>query len=347
MTGDAREKTRRYEVEFDSADATSRINASLWWRANPLDAAAAPEATVSPKGVVQIVHGMAEHVERYDEFARFLADAGYLVCGHNQIGHGASAPRQQWGCLPARGGRQVLVEDVHSLRRLVSQHVSDGTPHYVFGHSMGSFTTRSYISRHGDGLAGAVICGTGFVPVAKSRAGRTLARLISRLRGEDYKSKLLHSMADGSYSKAVENARTEFDWLSHNEENVERYIADEACGFMFSAGGYATLTDLTAEVCTLECAQRVPHQLPLLFIAGAEDPVGDMGEGVAKAADLARQAGSTDVTCKIYHGMRHEILNERDRRLVFGDVLSWLDKRTEVADETHGASMPATRPEEA
>jgi alpha-beta hydrolase superfamily lysophospholipase len=325
MTGDAREKIRRYEVEFDSADATSRINASLWWRANPLDAATAPEAIVSPKGVVQIVHGMAEHVERYDEFARFLADAGYLVCGHNQIGHGASAPRQQWGCLPARGGRQVLVEDVHSLRRLVSQHVSDGTPHYVFGHSMGSFTTRSYISRHGDGLAGAVICGTGFVPVAKSRAGRTLARLISRLRGEDYKSKLLHSMADGSYSKAVENARTEFDWLSHNEENVERYIADEACGFMFTAGGYVTLTDLMHEVCTVACVSTYPKDLPLLYIAGTQDPVGECGEGVSKAADLAHGAGVVDVRCRLYAGMRHEILNENGRQVVFDDVVSWME----------------------
>jgi alpha-beta hydrolase superfamily lysophospholipase len=330
----------RYDISFDSADGNSRIRGYLWWDENPL------EAEVKPRGVVLLLHGMCEHIERYDEFARDLARHGYLACGHNQIGHGSSTTPERLGCLPV-DGREALLADVHELRRLVVERVGENVPLFVFGHSMGSFTTRSYISRHGDGLAGAVICGTGFVPVAKSRAGRTLARLISRLRGEDYKSKLLHSMADGSYSKAVENARTEFDWLSHNEENVERYIADEACGFMFSAGGYATLTDLTAEVCTLECAQRVPHQLPLLFIAGAEDPVGDMGEGVAKAADLARQAGSTDVTCKIYHGMRHEILNERDRRLVFGDVLSWLDKRTEVADETHGASMPATRPEEA
>ncbi|MBP3885813.1 MAG: lysophospholipase [Olsenella sp.] len=341
MTKNVRSMARRYETEFDSADSTSRINASVWWSENPLD------TVVSPKGVVQIVHGMAEHIERYDEFARFLVDAGYLVCGHNQIGHGASAPKERWGCLPARGGRQILVEDVHSLRKLVTKRVRNGTPHYVFGHSMGSFITRSYISRYGGGLAGAIICGTGFVPVATSRAGRTLARIISRLRGEDHKSELLHSMADGSYSKALEGAKTDFDWLSRNEENVKRYMADEACGFMFSAGGYATLTDLTAEVCTLECAQRVPHQLPLLFIAGAEDPVGDMGEGVTKAADLARQAGSADVTCKIYHGMRHEILNEKDRRLVFGDVLAWLDDRTKVADETRAIFMPAKTPEEA
>lgn len=318
----------RYDISFDSADGRSLIRGYLWWGENPLEA-----GLVEPRGVVLLVHGMCEHIERYDAFARDLARHGYLVCGHNQVGHGSSTTPDRLGCLPL-DGRDVLVSDVHELRRIACEHVGEKVPLFVFGHSMGSFVTRSYVSRHGGGLAGAILCGTGFIPPAKSRAGRTLARLIARVRGVDYKSPLLQSMAEGSYSSMIEDAQTPSDWLSFDRDNINRFLADDECGFTFSAGGYATLTDLTAEVCTLECAQRVPHQLPLLYIAGAQDPVGDFGEGVTASAELARRAGSDDVTCKIYEGMRHEILKEKSRDVVVDDVLAWLDSRGAVAEAT-------------
>ena len=317
----------RYDISFDSADGNSRIRGYLWWDENPL------EAEVKPRGVVLLLHGMCEHIERYDEFARDLARHGYLACGHNQIGHGSSTTPERLGCLPV-DGREALLADVHELRRIVVERVGENVPLFVFGHSMGSFITRSYIAHHGGGLAGAIICGTGFIPPAKSRAGRTLARLIARVRGVDYKSPLLQSMAEGSYSSMIEDAQTPSDWLSFDRDNVNRFLADDECGFTFSAGGYATLTDLTAEVCTLECAQRVPHQLPLLYIAGAEDPVGDFGVGPAASAELARKAGSEDVTCKIYENMRHEILKEKSRDVVVEDVLTWLDSRAAEAEKT-------------
>lgn len=311
---------QRFGLKYDSADGSSTIRGSIWWTEDPL------KTTVAPRAVVQLVHGMCEHIERYDDFARFLVGRGFLVCGHNHIGHGSSVARERRGCIPPYG-RQAIVEDVERLRRLVTPHVQNGTPYFVFGHSMGSYVVRNYIADYGRGLAGAILCGTGFVPVATSAAGRTLARAICRTRGADHKSALLHGLVDGAFSKAVKDAKTPYDWISYNRENIERYLADEDCGFMFSAGGYAMMLDLTATTCSPACAQRVPHELPLLFVSGAEDPVGDNGDGVTTAADLAKSAGSTDVSCKLYPGMRHEILNEKSNDVVYEDILEWVESR--------------------
>ncbi len=321
-------------LRFASSDETSTIHACVW-SSSALPGDVGPR--LAPRGVIQVVHGMCEHKERYDEFARALVHAGFVVCAHDQIGHGQSCAPERWGCLPAHGGRDILVEDVHRLRALMTSHLRKGTPYIVFGHSMGSFVTRAYISQHAGGLAGAIICGTGSVDVSVSRAGNALARAIARLRGQRHKSKLLRGMADGGYASTIPNARTEFDWLSRNQENVDRYIADEACGFAFSAGGYATLTELTAEVCDLKCAQRVPADLPLYYIAGGEDAVGGMGVGVEQAAELATRAGSRDVSCKIYARMRHEILNEDGRAQVFADVIAWAARRCSLAQATPAA----------
>ena len=305
----------REELTFASADGTSTIQAYLWH----------PEG--APRASLQITHGMAEHITRYDEFARFLAKAGFLVAGHDQIGHGASCTPDKRGCLPGKTGKDILVEDVHKLRGIVEERTGGKLPHFCFGHSLGSFITRIYISRYGEGLAGAIICGTGTVPVATSKVGNAIARLISRFKGENSYSGLLEGMGVGAYAKAIEGAETPLDWLSFNRENIDRYIDDELCGFSFSTGGYAVVTALTAEACSLDCAKKVPADLPLLYIAGVGDPVGSMGEGVRQAVALAQEAGSTDVTCTIYEDMRHEILNEDDRGQVMADILSWLEER--------------------
>ena len=305
----------REPIEFASADTKTTIKGWVWL----------PEG--EPKAVVQITHGMAEHIERYDEFARFLADRGFAVCGHNQIGHGASVTDGRYGCLPEHNGPEVLVADVDTLRHLAQTRFGADLPYFLFGHSLGSFITRAYIARHGLGLAGAIICGTGHVPPATSKAGNMVCHLIARFKGADAVSGLLDGMGVGAYSKAIKDADTPLDWLSYNKENVERYAADPLCGFSFSAGGYATVTALTGEVCTPACFDRTPKELPLLFIAGDGDPVGNMGEGVRTAYQMARDAGSKDAYCIIYEHMRHEILNEDERGRVMEDVANWLEER--------------------
>lgn len=320
----------RTEFTFDSADGESQVRAVLWV---PLtmertdSASGEPElGCFKPRGVVQLIHGMAEHIDRYDDFARFLADAGYLVAGHDHIGHGetAGAPARR-GVIDAEGGADAMIEDAQMLRLLVSQQVASGTPYFIFGHSMGSLVLRSYLPRYGSGLAGAIICGTANEATAVSRTGNLAARAIAAVRGDDYRSSLLHALADGAYSRAIKNARTPFDWLSRDPAVADAFMADEACGFMFSAGAYATLTELAARANSPAAYRATPHELPLLFVAGDADPVGDCGRGVAKAAESMERAGAEDVTLKLFSDMRHEILNELGKEEVYDFILEWID----------------------
>ncbi|MDO4405071.1 MAG: alpha/beta fold hydrolase [Atopobiaceae bacterium] len=311
---------RRETIWCDSTNKSSRLHGYIWW----------PEEGVVPQAAVQLVHGMAEHIARYDEFARYLNERGFVVYGHDHIGHGQSVTSSdQLGDLPVENGTDILVEDVHRVRTEAIARISGAyrtSPQlFIFGHSMGSFVVRAYLARHAFGLSGAIICGTGFMPPRTSATANMLAKTIAKVRGGSYRSKLLHNLGVGSYNQDIENPETELDWLSFNKDNVARYIADENCGFMFSAGGYATVTDLMREVCTKECVAAYPKDLPLLFIAGTEDPVGERGEGVSRAADLAHNVGVTDVRCRLYAGMRHEILNERGRQVVYDDVASWME----------------------
>ncbi len=310
------QEQRREIVHFTSTDNATQIRGVIWW------------PSLEPRGVVQLVHGMAEHIMRYEPFALFLNARGFIVCGHDHVGHGESvASHDDWGHIPARNGSAILVGDVGRMRALMRKRVDAELPHFIFGHSMGSFVTRSYISKCGQGLAGAIICGTAHIPPATSAAGNALARQICATRGERHTSQLLGDLSVGAYAKAIRNPRTPLDWLSYSQENVEAYLADEQCGFAFSAGGNATLTALTLEVCTSKCCKRVPKELPLLYIAGDSDPVGDMGEGVCIAAKMARTAGSEDVSCVIYGHMRHEILNETNAARVMDDVATWMEER--------------------
>lgn len=315
---DVRSAVKTGRIGYRSSDGKTQIRALTW----------EPEKNpgIAPAGIVQIVHGMSEHVERYDEFARYLVSRGYIVCANDHVGHGKSvSDPSEWGCLPSVGGKDVLINDVHELRKTVASRYARQTPYIMFGHSMGSFIVRAYLARNAAGLAAAVICGTGQQPLLLSKFGNIIARRIASSKGEAYKSAFLDGLGAGAFAKKIENARTPFDWISTDDAVVDAYIADESCGVMFSAGGYATLTDLTGEVVTAAAAQAVPAELPLLFIAGALDPVGDNGKGVERAVEQYRRAGVKDIDLKLYEGMRHEILNEPGRAEVFADVADWID----------------------
>lgn len=316
---DVRSAVKTGRIGYRSSDGKTQIRALTW----------EPEKNpgIAPAGIVQIVHGMSEHVERYDEFARYLVSRGYIVCANDHIGHGESvADPSEWGCLPSVGGKEVLINDVHELRKTVASRYARQTPYIMFGHSLGSFIVRAYLARFAEGLAAAVICGTGQQPLLLSKFGNLVARRIAASKGDAYKSTFLDGLGAGSFAKKIDNPRTEFDWISTDDAVVDAYIADESCGVMFSAGGYATLTDLTGEVVTAAAAGAVPADLPLLFIAGALDPVGDMGKGVERAVEQYRRAGVETVDLKLYEGMRHEILNEPGRAEVYADVADWIDE---------------------
>lgn len=304
---------RRSEFFFPSSLEGYSIHAVKW---EPADGRALC--------VVQLIHGMEEHIGRYDDFARFLAMRGCIVCGSSHVGHGKSIPSpDRISCLPEHGA-QIMLSDVHTLKRRMSVEYP-GLPYVMFGHSMGSFLLRVYLARFGEGIDGAVVCGTGQQAPLAARCANAIARGIGRARGFDSKSAMLDKLVTGSFAKGVENPRTAFDWLSCDPSVVDAYIADPACGVMFSAGGYASLTDLVAEAAGRACASQVPDGLPVLFIAGAEDPVGDFGKGPAAAAEMMDEASGADVSLVVYEGMRHEILNEPDRMSVYFDVLRFIE----------------------
>ena len=320
---------KRSELRYPSADGASCIRALVW---EP-DAVA---AGAPPRAVVQLVHGMAEHVERYERFAGVLCAAGYAVCAENHIGHGGSvAASDCLGHIPLNGGVDMLLEDMHALRKLVvarygsaataDQPNSSSAAYVLFGHSLGSFMVRVYLARWGEGVSAAVVCGTGQQPRWLVRAGNALCHVLACVRGERYRSVLVDSLAVGAYGRAIKHARTPQDWLSYDGAVVDAYRADPCCGFMFTVGGYAAVTALASASQDVALASGIPRDVPLLFIAGADDPVGDCGAGVHRAVAQYRRLGMAQVDEIIYDGMRHEILNESDHERVERDVLAWLE----------------------
>ena len=302
----------RQDIWFDSKGA-GKIHACRW----------VPEG--QPRAVVQIIHGIAEFVERYDDFANFLNDQGVLVVAEDHMGHGksicAAVPKGYFS-----GGWMAAVGDTYRLLKNTMEEFP-GVPYILFGHSMGSFMARTILARYPDsGIAGAVICGSAWMPGGVVGAGKTVAGLICKTSGERNPSPFLQKMMFGGYNKRIPNPRTTKDWLSRDEEIVDRYVADPLCGFVASCGLMRDMIIGIRYVQTPANLANMKKYLPVLFIAGDADPVGPYGKGVEKAAKAFRKSGMVNVTVKLYPEARHEILNEINYREVFEDIREWLDK---------------------
>ena len=233
------------------------------------------------------------------------------------------------GFFDEKRGLEILHEDLQTLREMTRERFPD-VPYFWLGHSMGSFLSRQYIARHGAGLAGAVIMGTGSQPAGTLKAGKALCSMIARFRGWTYRSKLVNNMALGSYNKPFEPARTKNDWLTKDEAIVDAYNAQPWCTFMFTVNGYYTLFSSIEDAQDAKTVLKIPKDLPLLLVSGALDPVGAAGKGVEQAFAAYRDAGIRDVKMKLYDGDRHEILNELDREQVYEDLLQWMKGRMPV-----------------
>ncbi|MDR1410500.1 MAG: alpha/beta hydrolase [Oscillospiraceae bacterium] len=275
------------------------------------------------RAVFQIAHGMAEHGERYDEFALYLAERGFAVYVIDHAGHGKSCSPKDWGYFGERDGWSGLVSDSKLLTD-IARNEHPGLPVILFGHSMGSFIARLYAERYGTELAGAIFCGTSGANPA-SGVGIALAGLVTKLRGSYHRSKLLDTMAFGAYNKRIANARTKFDWLSVNNANVDAYIADPGCGFLFTAAGFRDVFTLLSKANSVQWYQNLSKVLPILLIAGEADPVGSYGKGVRQVEALLKENAQERVACKLYPGLRHEIHNEDSRGEVYADILAWCD----------------------
>lgn len=310
-------------ITYASKDGSSTIRALLWTPSEGFGAA--------PRGIVQLVHGMSEHVERYAPFAEYLVGQGFAVAANDHIGHGKSAANEaELGHMPLEAGEEILLGDVHTLRQMLAQRCAEKLPnaqipYILFGHSMGSFIARDYLTHHGEGVSAAIICGTGQQSKAMAKSGRAVVKAIASLRGERFRSRLAHNLGTGGYAKQIEGAQTDVDWICSDPEAVAEYQRDPLCGQVFSVGAYATLANLVSSAIDEERARNIPAELPMFFIAGMGDPVGEFGEGVKRAADEYRSAGIKTVRLKLYEGVRHEILNEPIKEQVYADVLAFLE----------------------
>ncbi len=281
-------------------------------------------AEKAPVAIIQIAHGMAEHGERYADFAEYLCSKGFAVIADDHIGHGKSVKdNSDLGYFGEEGGWDAFVEDEKAITDMITAQYPD-LPVIFFGHSMGSFIAREYLRRYGDDkrIAGGIICGTSGKNPASAIA-INLAGIIASIKGSHHKSEFINKMAFGPYNKKCEG-ETAFDWLTTDKEQVRKYIDDEFCGYLFTAAGYKDLFTILTVVSGKSWYEKMPKNLPLLIISGEDDPVGNYGKGIKQVYNDLMAAGAKDVTLKLYAGMRHEILNEIKKDIVYEDISSWM-----------------------
>ncbi len=288
----------------------------------------APVVKANAKAIVQIAHGMAERKERYEEFASFLAENGYAVFVHDHIGHGESVESDDYlGFFGEEDGWKNLVKDCNTVIKYAKE-TFENKPVVLFGHSMGSFVARAYTEMYDLDLKAAVFCGTSGPNPAAGIAVK-LADAVAKSKGNLYRSELINTLAFGAYNKKFKPQRTDFDWLTSDNEIVDKYVADKYCGFLFTACGYRDLFSVLKHVSNKNWYKRVRKNLPILVISGDADPVGEYGNGVKQVVADLKKTGHNDVEFILYKGMRHEILNEVERANVMNDVLKWLEEKTQ------------------
>mgnify|MGYP001944442680 CR=1 FL=1 len=304
---------KRTNFSFKTPDGID-INAYRW----------ESESGKNVRGIIQIAHGMAEHILRYDDVSRYLVANGFIVYGHDHRGHGGTikAPDDK-GFFANEDGFHKVVQDMKQLSDLIrKEHL--GLPLFLLGHSLGSFITRRYIQLY-DGVSGVILSGTGY-DKGIGKIGLQIAKLERRRKGPRTPSPLMDKLVFYGFNENFEPAKTEFDFLTRDENVVEKYVKDDKCGFVCATSFYIDLlTGLDLIHRKTEVA-KTPRDLPILLISGTMDPVGEEGKGVRKVYKLYKRARCKKIRMKLYKDGRHEMLNEINKDEVYEDILTWLDK---------------------
>ena len=304
---------KKEEFYYDSFCNTNRIHAVKW----------VPEGT--PLCIVQIVHGMAEHTGRYEEFAEFLTDNNIMVVGEDHLGHGLSVGENPRGYFCEKEPAKVLVENVRILKNIIREQYPD-VPYIIFGHSMGSFITRNFIHTYGKEIDGTILSGTGILPKRLLQVMRVMMKVMTKVKGSRHVSKFVKQIAFGNYQKRIPSPKTQHDWLSTDEERVRQYEQDLLCGFTFTLNGFRGLVELMLGLHDMDKIETIPKEFPMHFIYGDHDPVGNYGESAYKSCRIYQRVGMMRVTNTVYPGKRHELLQEDIREEVMSELLSWINK---------------------
>ncbi len=273
----------------------------------------------APRALVLIVHGMAEHIARYDLTARDLCERGFLAAGADLRGHGPDCPREKLGYFGPKNGWDLVLGDIRREAEALTARFP-GVPLVLLGHSMGSFLAREYVLRWGDTLSALILSGTGNYERGVVRAGLALAGMLPAGKPAG----LVDKIAFSGNNKPFAPARTPFDWLSRDKAQVDRYASDPLCGFPFTAQAYRDFFSGLLRLTETDRLDGMPHDLPVLFISGASDPVGGMGRGVEKTAADFRAHGMKSVTVRLFPEARHELFNETCRDEAVRDVCTFI-----------------------
>ena len=302
------------EFYFPSSDGVHSCYAHVW----------RPEGT--PRAVVQIVHGVAEYIDRYAPFASWLAGQGFLVAGEDHLGHGKTVDDHLYGYFGAEHGWDLVTEDVRQLRLLLGDQYPD-LPYVMLGHSTGSFLTRTYLIRWPGTVSAAILSGTGQESPFLLALGSLICKLACKFLGPTGHSSLVYNLSLGAYNKQFKPNRTSADWICRDEAVVDAYLKDPFCSFQPTVGLFRDMMDGLHPIADPAQLRRMDPSTPVYLFSGDHDPVGQNGAGVQKVAGFFRDAGCTDVTVKLYPGGRHEMLNERNKDEVYQDVLQWLEAK--------------------
>jgi len=305
---------KKKHFHYLSKDGIHKIHAISWQNTD-----------VKTVGILQLIHGMAEYIERYEPVAEYFANKGYLVVGNDHLGHGESVrDDSELGYFCKHDPATTIVTDVANLQKVM--HLQNPElPYFILGHSMGSLVLRNYLCRFGKDIDGAIICGTAHYPQAIVGLGRFMTGIFKVLGLQEKKYQFLDTMLFSSNNKKTEK-RTKFDWLCTDESVVDQYIEDDLCGFLFSVNGFDTLFQLVGRLNHQGYLNCMPKHLPVFFIAGKDDPVGAYGKSVRTAYSMFETIGMEKIEIKLYDGARHEILNEKIKMSVFEDVHAFLKK---------------------
>ncbi len=301
-------------VSFKSCDGINTIHAVAWL----------PEG--EPKGVLQIVHGMVEYIERYEEFAEYMNSQGFIVVGHDHLGHGESVQTEEdWGYIAEVNPSAKLVEDIRRVY-VGAKKKFEGLPYFLLGHSMGSYLVRKYITVYGNDLTGIILTGTGTESKATTKVGLMVIRALTKKYGSRYRSDFVRELMYTSPYKLYDlnGIDPERGWITRDPEITKKYYSDPKCTFTFTLNGYEALVSTVDFVCDKKNIAKIPRKVPLLIASGDMDPVGNLGKGVKEFYNEVVKTGKMNVECKLFPEARHEILNEINREDVYAFLRDWM-----------------------
>lgn len=281
--------------------------------------------TEQPKAAILLAHGMTEHGGRYDRFGCYLQEHGISLYCHDQRGHGKTAEGRQMGHLHKGIDWDLMANDLFAIKKkMIDTEVT--CPVYLMGHSMGSFLVRCAVQMRRDLFDGLILSGTGNGQGMLGKAAVKIADMACAIGGQETYSPKIQSMMFGSYNKEIPDAKTEYDWLTRDAEEVQRYMDDPYCGYVCTNGFYHELLAGIQQANKSEYIAKMNKTMPVYIFSGDKDPVGSYGKGVEDVKKLFDDAGLQDVTMKLYPGGRHEMLNEINRDEVMADVTEWVNR---------------------